>query len=147
MWQAVKAHRVVRRRGSHIFSRQSAHSGGKVVSLTCRPPFTPQEDSRYSFLLEAESTPGPYSAGRIRSILIGTWTHDLPACSQCLNQLRCCVPQQYYYYCWSNTEYSIQCVNTDVQLFHMWKYFPSHIVLDFMLQALEFYNCIFLLKP
>jgi hypothetical protein len=33
--------------------------GGKVVSLTRRPPFTPQEESRYSFLLEAESTPGP----------------------------------------------------------------------------------------
>jgi hypothetical protein len=32
--------------------------GGKVVSLTHRPPFTPQEDSWYSFLLEAESTPG-----------------------------------------------------------------------------------------
>jgi hypothetical protein len=32
---------------------------GEVVSLTCRPPFTPQEDPRYSFLLEAESTPGP----------------------------------------------------------------------------------------
>jgi hypothetical protein len=33
--------------------------GGEVVSLTRRPPFTPQEDSWYSFLLEAESTPGP----------------------------------------------------------------------------------------
>jgi hypothetical protein len=33
--------------------------GGKVVSLTRRPPFTPQEDSWYSFLLEAELTPGP----------------------------------------------------------------------------------------
>jgi hypothetical protein len=33
--------------------------GGKVFSLTSRPPFTPQEDSRYSFLLEAESTSGP----------------------------------------------------------------------------------------
>jgi hypothetical protein len=33
--------------------------GGKVVSLTRRPPFTPQESSWYSFLLEAESTPGP----------------------------------------------------------------------------------------
>jgi hypothetical protein len=30
-----------------------------VVSPTRRPPFTPQEDSWYSFLLEAESTPGP----------------------------------------------------------------------------------------
>jgi hypothetical protein len=33
--------------------------GGKVVSLTRHPPFIPQEDSWYSFLLEAESTPGP----------------------------------------------------------------------------------------
>jgi hypothetical protein len=33
--------------------------GGEVVSLTSRKPFTPQEDSWYSFLLEAESTPGP----------------------------------------------------------------------------------------
>jgi hypothetical protein len=49
---AVKAHRIVRRRGSHIFSRQSAHRWR-------RPPFTPQEDSWYSFLLEAVSTPGP----------------------------------------------------------------------------------------
>jgi hypothetical protein len=32
---------------------------GKVVSLTRRPPFTPQEDSWYSFLFEAVSTPGP----------------------------------------------------------------------------------------
>jgi hypothetical protein len=34
--------------------------GGEVVSLTRWPPFTPQVDSWYSFLLEAESTPGPY---------------------------------------------------------------------------------------
>jgi hypothetical protein len=32
---------------------------GNVVSLTRRQPFTPQEDSWYPFLLEAESTPGP----------------------------------------------------------------------------------------
>jgi hypothetical protein len=32
--------------------------GGKVVSLTRRPPFTFQEHSWYSFLLEAKSTPG-----------------------------------------------------------------------------------------
>jgi hypothetical protein len=31
---------------------------GEVVSLKRQPPFTPQEDSWYSFLLEAESTPG-----------------------------------------------------------------------------------------
>jgi hypothetical protein len=40
--------------------------GGKVVSLTRRPPFTPQEDSWYSFQLEAESTSGHSAAGRIR---------------------------------------------------------------------------------
>jgi hypothetical protein len=33
--------------------------GGEVVSLTRRPPFTSQEDSWYSFLLEAKSIPGP----------------------------------------------------------------------------------------
>jgi hypothetical protein len=33
--------------------------GGEVVSLTCRPPFTLQEDSWYSFLLEAVSITGP----------------------------------------------------------------------------------------
>jgi hypothetical protein len=33
--------------------------GGEVVCLTSRPLFTPQEDSWYSFLVEAESTPGP----------------------------------------------------------------------------------------
>jgi hypothetical protein len=34
--------------------------GGEVVSLTRRPTaLYPQEDSWYSFLLEAESTPGP----------------------------------------------------------------------------------------
>jgi hypothetical protein len=32
---------------------------GGEVSLTRRPPLTPQEDSWYSYLLEAESTPGP----------------------------------------------------------------------------------------
>jgi hypothetical protein len=35
--------------------------GGEVVSLTRRLPFTPHHPGRlrYSFLLEAESTPGP----------------------------------------------------------------------------------------
>jgi hypothetical protein len=32
--------------------------GGEDFNFTCRPPFTPQEDFWYSFLLEAESTPG-----------------------------------------------------------------------------------------
>ena len=37
----------------------TAQDGGKVVSLTHRPPFTPRKYSWYSFLLEAELTQGP----------------------------------------------------------------------------------------
>ena len=37
----------------------TAQDGGKVVSLTHRPLFTPRKCSWYSFLLEDESTPGP----------------------------------------------------------------------------------------
>jgi hypothetical protein len=37
----------------------TVQDGGKVVSLTHRPSFTPRKFSRYSFLLEAESNPGP----------------------------------------------------------------------------------------
>ena len=40
-------------------SRQSAHEGGNFVSPTHRPPLPHREDSWYSFLLQAESTPGP----------------------------------------------------------------------------------------
>jgi hypothetical protein len=41
-----------------VSSRQSAHEGSKVVSPTHRPPLPPRKYSWYSFLLEAESTPG-----------------------------------------------------------------------------------------
>jgi hypothetical protein len=36
-----------------------AQDGGKVVSLMHRPPLPPRKYTWYSFLLEAESTPGP----------------------------------------------------------------------------------------
>jgi hypothetical protein len=41
------------------FSDIRLTDGGKVVSPTLRPLFYHQEDSWYSLLLEAESTPGP----------------------------------------------------------------------------------------
>jgi hypothetical protein len=40
-------------------SRQSAHKGGKFVSPTHRPPLPSRKYSWHSFLLQAESTPGP----------------------------------------------------------------------------------------
>jgi hypothetical protein len=50
----------------HVLDNQLA-DGSEVVSLKCRPPFMLQEDSWYSFLLEAELTRGHSEAGRIRS--------------------------------------------------------------------------------
>ena len=38
----------------------TAQDGGKVVSLTRRPPLPPRKCSWNSFLLEAESAPGPW---------------------------------------------------------------------------------------
>jgi hypothetical protein len=51
-------YKVVRRRGSHSFLDNRLTDGGEV-SLTRPPALYPQEYSWYSFLLEAESTPGP----------------------------------------------------------------------------------------
>jgi hypothetical protein len=51
----MEAHRVVTARLQHFLENRRT-DGGKVVNLTSRPSFTPQEDSWYSFLLEAEST-------------------------------------------------------------------------------------------
>jgi hypothetical protein len=41
----VETHRVVRRRGSHIFFESRLTDGGEVVSLKRRLLFIPQEDS------------------------------------------------------------------------------------------------------
>jgi hypothetical protein len=55
----MEADRLVRRRGSPHFLDNRLTDGDEVVGLTRRPSFIPQEDFWYSFLLEAESTPGP----------------------------------------------------------------------------------------
>jgi len=53
-----QALRVPGSSGSQI-SIQSEHESGKVVSPKHRPPLPHTKYSWYSFLLEAESTPGP----------------------------------------------------------------------------------------
>jgi hypothetical protein len=45
--------------GSSQISRKLAHECSKVVSPSHRPPLSLKEYSWYSFLLGAESTPGP----------------------------------------------------------------------------------------
>jgi hypothetical protein len=56
--QAVEAFRVARGWGSHIF-RHSAHIWREGCQPYAPAAFYPQDDSCYSFLLEAESTSGP----------------------------------------------------------------------------------------
>jgi hypothetical protein len=43
---------------SHVLDRRLTDVV-ELISFTRRLPFTPQEDSWYSFLLQEESTPGP----------------------------------------------------------------------------------------
>jgi hypothetical protein len=83
--QAVKARRVVRRRGSH-FPDNRLTDGCEVVSPTRRPPSTPRKIPGTHFCLRLSRPQGHSAAGRIRSIKksnyhIGNRIRDLPACS------------------------------------------------------------------
>jgi hypothetical protein len=53
----VEAHRVVRRQGSHILDNPLTDDGD--IEPYGPVAFYPQENPWYSFLLEAEFTPGP----------------------------------------------------------------------------------------
>jgi hypothetical protein len=81
--------------GSQV-SRQSAHEGGKVVSSTHRPPVppSPRKYYSYSFLLEAESTPGPYCGRKdcVNEKFQGIEPATFRLVAQFLNQMRHHVP-------------------------------------------------------
>ena len=71
--------------GSQI-SIESANEGGKVVSPSYQPPLHLRKYSGNSFLLEAESIPGPYCdrkdyGNKYSSDITGNQTRDLQACS------------------------------------------------------------------
>jgi hypothetical protein len=77
---------VLREVEASTFSDIRLIDGGKVVSPRGRPLFYPQEDSWYSFLLEAESTPRAIvrlkGLGKLKKFTSsGTRPGDLPTCS------------------------------------------------------------------
>jgi hypothetical protein len=72
----MEVHRVETLRLSYFLDNWLT-DGGEVVSLTCYPPLTSQEDSRYSLLLKVEFTPGaigqlkiPMTSSRIKTELL-----------------------------------------------------------------------------
>jgi hypothetical protein len=51
--------KLISRAGGSQISRKLAHEGSRVVSPSHRPPLSLKKYSWYSFLLGAESKPGP----------------------------------------------------------------------------------------
>jgi hypothetical protein len=56
---ATEDHKVMKRRDSHIFHTIGSEMAVRLSALRSGRPLLSQEDTSYSFLLEAESTPGP----------------------------------------------------------------------------------------
>jgi hypothetical protein len=77
--QAVR----VQRCWTSQISWHSAHECGKIVNLTYQPPLPSLKYSRYSFLLETESNPGPQCSWNdvLKNDAIGNQTCNLLACS------------------------------------------------------------------
>jgi hypothetical protein len=83
----VKAHKVVRRRGSHISLDNRITDGGKV-SLMRRPPFTPPP-GRFLVLISVRGWFYPRATVRLEGLgklkisnyLFGSRTRHLPVCS------------------------------------------------------------------
>jgi hypothetical protein len=88
-WQAL---RVPEGWGSQIL-RQSVHEDGKIVRPTHKPPLPPENILWPSFVLEAESTPGPQCDRKDRINEKIQWHHreiepaTLRFVAQCLNRV------------------------------------------------------------
>jgi hypothetical protein len=83
---ATHLHLQLQKVEAAMISRQSAHEGGKVVSLMHWLPLPSTKCPWYSFLLEAELTPGTWrgrkdEAYKISSNPIGNCPCNLLACS------------------------------------------------------------------
>jgi hypothetical protein len=76
----------------------TAQDGSKVVSLTHRPPLPPRKYPWYSFLLEAESTPGPLCDRKdyVSMIPAGIEPVTFRFVAQHLNHCATAVPIQIY---------------------------------------------------
>jgi hypothetical protein len=85
--QAVEAHEVLKRRGSHIFWTIGSNMAMRLLALRAvRPPFTPRNIPGAYFCRRLSRLKCRNGAGRIRSVeksndLMGTRNHDLSACS------------------------------------------------------------------
>jgi hypothetical protein len=82
----VKAHGVVKRRGSHIFYLIGSQMVVRLSTLRTGRPLHPRKIPGAHFCERLSRPQGHNAAGRIRPIEkssdhIGNWTHDLPACS------------------------------------------------------------------
>jgi hypothetical protein len=82
----MKAHRAVRRRGSHIFYTIGSQMVVRLSALHADHPLAPRKIPGTHFCQRPSWPQGHSVAGRVRSIeksndLIGIQTHNLPACS------------------------------------------------------------------
>jgi predicted RNA binding protein YcfA (HicA-like mRNA interferase family) len=83
---SMKAHRVMRHRGSHIFYTIGSQMEVRLSPLHAGRPLQPRKIPGTNFCLRPSRPQGHSAAGRIRSIeksndVIRNRTRDLPACS------------------------------------------------------------------
>jgi hypothetical protein len=92
----MEAHRVVRRRGSHIIQTVGSQMAVSLSALRAGRPLPSRKIPGIHLCWRLSRTQGHSAAGKSRSIekiqLIWTRTHDLPTCSIVPQQIRYRVP-------------------------------------------------------